>query len=130
MATDRPGAVFNIGSQQGNISNVAGDMTVYGGQHYRAVDRAAFAAEVAALRSALAATSLDPALRVSADRCLHDAERELGRAQPEPDKVARPVERLTRLLKDAGALAGAVEPLSGIASLLGVAGKAILALIL
>src|SRR4029077_9836494 len=37
MSGERPNAIFNIGSQHGNVSNVAGDMTVYGGQHYTAL---------------------------------------------------------------------------------------------
>ena len=37
MTDERPNAIFNIGSQQGNVTNVGGDMTVYGGQHYTAL---------------------------------------------------------------------------------------------
>jgi hypothetical protein len=39
MSGERPNAIFNIRSQHGNISNVGGDMTVYGGQHYAALPR-------------------------------------------------------------------------------------------
>ena len=37
MSGEHPNAIFNIGSQHGNVSNVAGGMTVYGGQHYTAL---------------------------------------------------------------------------------------------
>jgi len=36
MTSEEANVTFNIGSQHGNVSNVAGDMTVYGGQHYTA----------------------------------------------------------------------------------------------
>jgi hypothetical protein len=34
MANEKPNSIFQIGSQQGNINNVAGNQTNYGGQQY------------------------------------------------------------------------------------------------
>jgi len=133
MSDDRPNAVFNIGSQQGNVSNVAGDMTVYGGQHSVVDVTGAIADELASLRRVLAEHDLDQTVRQQADGLMEEADRELKRPEPEADKIAGPIERLTKLLKDSGVLlaAGAalVDPIRGIASLLGVAGRAILHLI-
>lgn len=132
MSDERPNAVFNIGSQQGNISNVGRDMKVYGGQH-SVVAPAEIVHELASLRAALAALDLDPAVRRSAAALLDDAERELDRPEPKAEKAAGPIERLTKLLKDAGAISAAgsalVDPIRSIASLLGGAGRTILRLI-
>lgn len=136
MTDDRPRAVFNIGSQHGNISNVGGDQTVYGGQHYAASPAEMIARDLASIHGVISGMPLDPAVRSQATALLSDASRELG--QPARDGggnegIARPIERLTRLLRDAGALAAAgatlVDPLLRIASWLGPAGQAIAHLI-
>ena len=133
MSGEHPNAIFNIGSQHGNVSNVAGDMTVYGGQHYTALPTDMIGQELRNIQGIISAMNLDPAARKAAAGLLADAERELGKSRHDAKKVARPIERLTRLLKDIGAIAvgGAalINPLTRIASGLGVAGQAILHLI-
>lgn len=133
MNDERPNAIFNIGSQHGNVSNVAGDMNVYGGQQSTVVFADMIGPELASLRRALSEVKLDPDTETSVSKCLTAADQEIGQRQPDPQKVARPLERLVRLLKQAGvlALAGAelIDPLQRIASWLGTAGQGIIQLI-
>jgi hypothetical protein len=72
-------------------------------------------------------------VRQQADGLIEEADRELNRPDPEAGRIAGPIERLTKLLKDSGVMlaAGAtlLDPIRSIASLLGVAGRAILHLI-
>jgi hypothetical protein len=134
MSNERPNAVFNIGSQHGNVSNVAGDMTVYGGQQYMAVPADMIRPELAKLRRALSALDLDPDIEAAALQLLTTTDHELGQRHPDPHKIARPLERMTMLLKNAGVLAAAgaelISPIQHIAAFLGTAGQAIMQLIL
>ena len=134
MTNERPNAIFNIGSQHGNISNVAGDMTVHGGQTYVATAADMILPELAKLRRALSAVDLGPDVRESAREFLTAAGDELGQPHPDARRVARPLERLTSLLKEAGAIAAAgavlIDPLQRIASWLGTSGQGILHLML
>jgi len=129
----RPNAVFNIGSQQGIVSNVAGDMTVYGGQHWNEGSAVAVREELAKLRIAIHALDLDPALKATATRLVEEADGQAHHAQPAPEKIGSPIEKLTRLLKDSGALVAAgaalINPLQGIGTLLGAAGQIIVRMI-
>jgi len=129
-----PNAVFNIGSQQGNVSNVAGNQTIYGGQQAILGVTTEIARQVSSLREALDSVELDPAVKEQADALMDEANRELAQPEPSLPKAARPIEKLTDLLKDAGALTAAgaalVDPIRSIGSLLGAAGGAILSLLL
>ena len=120
-------AVFNIGSQQGNISNVAGDMTVEGGQQYVAASVDAVREELAKLRQVL--IHIDPKFQPLVEDLVTEATEELDQPQVDAPTVARPIERLTRILKDAGTFASAgaalIDPLQRIASWLGVSGRVI-----
>ena len=133
MSGERPNVIFNIGSQHGNVSNVAGDMTVYDGQHYTALPGDMIGRELRNIQGIISAMNLDPAARKAAAGFLADADRELGKSRHDAKKVARPIERLTRLLRDIGAIAAGgvalIDPLTRIASSLGAAGQAILHLI-
>jgi hypothetical protein len=133
MSGERPNAIFNIRSQHGNVSNVAGDMTVYGGQHYTALPAHMIGRELRTIQGIISAMNLDPAARKAAAGFLADADRELSKSRHDAKKVARPIERLTRLLRDIGAIAAGgaalINPLTCIASGLGAAGQAILRLI-
>jgi hypothetical protein len=130
MSDNRPHAEFNIGSQQGNISNVAGDMTVHGGQQYLAAPADVVWEELAKLRLALSEIDIDPGVQRSVEDLMTETTQELNQPHPDTEKVARPIERLTRLLSDAGAVtaagAGLIDPLQRIASWLGASGQAIL----
>ena len=132
MSSRRPEATFNIGSQQGVISNVAGDMTVVGGQQY--VDRADMVRqELLKLREALSTLNLDSGTATRVTRCLADVQDELEQPQPRAEKIGSALERATAFLKEAGAIAVAgaavIDPLQRIASWLGASGQALLRLI-
>src|SRR5262249_30210080 len=109
-------------------------MTVYGGQQYVAVPADMIRPELAKLRRALSALDLDPGVEASARQLLTTADYELGQQRPDPSKIARPLERMTKLLKNAGVLAAAgaelISPIQHIAAFLGTAGQAIMQLIL
>ncbi|GAB4584538.1 hypothetical protein [Nocardia sp. IFM 10818] len=115
---------FNIGSQQGNINNVAGDQTIYGGQHgkFESTGPVEFAVELA-----------DALRRMGLDRAAADAEamqRELARPQPDRESISA---RLTRIAQAVVAVAGAEsavhKPLVALARWLGAAGAPVLALL-
>jgi hypothetical protein len=133
MPGERPNAIFNIGSQHGNVSNVGGDMTVYGGQHYTALPADMIRRELGNIQGIISAMDLDPAARKAIAGLLADADRELGKSRHNAGKVGRPIERLTRLLRDIGAIAAGgaalIDPLLRIASCLGAAGQAIFHLV-
>jgi hypothetical protein len=133
MTENRPNATFNIGSQSGNINNVAGNMTVHGGQHYTGFPAEMIRQELGNLHRIISAMDLDPGAQKAVTALLTDVGRELDQPDRDAKKVARPIERLTALLRDIGALAvsGAtlIDPLQRIASWLGPAGHAILQLI-
>jgi hypothetical protein len=129
MTDNRPNAIFNIGSQHGNVSNVAGDMTVHGGQHYTGFPAESIRQELGNLLRAISAMGLDPAVQKKAAALLADADHELSQGGRDAKKVARPIERLAGLLKSIGAIAfsgtALIDPLQRIASWLGPAGQAI-----
>jgi len=133
MTDNRPNATFNIGSQHGNISNVGGDMTVYGGQRYTALPTDMILQELGNIQRIISSMDLDSAVRKAATAFLTDAGRELGQPDHDAEKVAGPIEGLARLLRRIGAIsaggAALIDPLQRIASWLGVAGEAILHLI-
>lgn len=129
MSDERPNATFNIGRQEGNISNVAGDMTIHGGQQYISASADMARTELGKIRAALSNVDFDPILQGWIGELLADAEAEIQQGRPDAQKVARPIERLTRLIKDAGAMsvAGAalIDPLQRIATWLGASGQTI-----
>jgi len=133
MTRERPNVNFNIGSQHGNVSNVAGDMTAYGGQYYTAVPADMIKQELENIHRIISIMELSPEGRKRAAALLADADRELGQPGCDAEKVARPVKRLAGFLSDIGAIAAAgaalIGPFQAIASWLGPAGQAILHLI-
>jgi hypothetical protein len=133
MSDERPHTEFNIGTQQGNISNVAGDMTVYGGQQFLAGPADEMRAELMKLRQILSTIDIDAKAQRSVEELVTEATEELDRRQATASTVARPIERLTKILKEAGAFASAgaalIDPLQRIASWLGASGRAILDLV-
>ena len=85
------------------------------------------------LQRVITSMDLDPAVRGSMKDLIADADQGLSQAGKDPRTVARPIERLVRLLKDVGAFAmsGAalIDPLQRIAAWLGDAGQGIIHLI-
>jgi hypothetical protein len=125
---------FHIGSQTaGVINNVAGDQRVSGGQHgtVAGLDSARQAAEE--LRRAVLQAPLEEAAARDAADQVSRLEAELGADEPDPSRVAAPLERLTRLLVAAGPLAAAAtslfQPLHSLATWLGTAGQPVLRLL-
>jgi hypothetical protein len=133
MGDDNRNVTFNIGTQEGVNTNVAGDMTVYGGQHYTVSSPEEARRELADIREALAKLELGPDVVEEASALIDEADHELARPEPRPDKVGGPIERLTTLVSQVGGLAAAgaalVEPLQRIGTWLGTAGQGILRLI-
>jgi hypothetical protein len=125
---------FHIGSQTGGIiNNVAGDQRVTGGQHGTAVATEAALRAVHELRDALGTAALDAKTATEARARVEEIDTELRTPQPDRSRVARCLERLTRLLAAAGSLATAgvalVGPLQTLAGWLGTLGEPILQLL-
>jgi hypothetical protein len=128
---DGAGTQFHIGSQQGVITNVGGDQTIIGGQHIEMTLPADdIAQHIESIRAALGAVSLPGAVHSQATEALGQAEAELRTPAPDGERVAGSLERFTQIVKAAGGLAAAglalVNPLQGIAVLLGPVGARIL----
>ncbi|MFD0276991.1 hypothetical protein ACFVHB_24220 [Kitasatospora sp. NPDC127111] len=120
--------VFNIGSQQGGVfNNVAGDQTVYGGQssHFTA-DGQDVRTLVGELRSAVDQAQLPPAVAPEVKAELDSLDAEVARPEPDREVVAGRLNRITHLLKSAGALVaagtGLLGPLSALAGWVGSLG--------
>jgi hypothetical protein len=114
------GGTFNIGSQQaGAIFQSAGDQVVH---HGHGTLHAGVINAVADLRSAVHAANLPAADRERAAASLDAVEEELKREEPDKGRIAAALEWVTGALTTAGALATAIQPLTGLAGWLGAAG--------
>lgn len=128
------GATFNIGSQQGNISNVGRDMHVHGPQTNQAfVAAPEILTELAQVREQVQALDLPEESAREVDVALTEAEGELQQAEPDAGRVSGHIERATEILKRVGGLATAgmalAGPLGKIGALLGPVGRSILRLL-
>lgn len=116
--------VFNIGSQQGIINNVAGDQTIHGGQHGSFTTSHAVQCAVE-LAEALRGLGMNSAA-ADADK----VRRELARPRPDRTDIAS---RLTRIARAVTAIAGAESavhrPLVALAGWLGTMGTPILSML-
>jgi hypothetical protein len=125
---------FSIGSQNaGVINNVAGDQRITGGQHGTQVTLDTARQAVRDLHAGLSATALDGKTAAEARTQVETIDAELEAPQPDRSRVARSVERLTRLLAAARSLATAgaalMGPLRLLAGWLGTLGEPILRLL-
>jgi hypothetical protein len=125
---------FNIGSQNAaNINMVARDQTITGGQHGTLVTSADARQAVQDLRSGLAITQLDKAVAADVQAQVEEINANIQAPHGDPSRVARCLERLTRLLVAAGSLATAgvalIRPLRTLAHWLGQLGEPILRLL-
>jgi hypothetical protein len=125
---------FNIGSQSaGNINNVARDQHITGGQQGILVTPEAARQAVIDLRAGIQITPLDEATSAAAEAEVTEIEAGMREPQPDRSQVARPLERLTRLLLAAGSLTTAstalLQPLHMLAGWLGALGEPILHLL-
>jgi hypothetical protein len=126
---------ISIGQQQaGQVTNVGRDQVVHGGIHgSQSASTQQQLADVELLKQLLDDVALTAADRRSAQEAATELEAELANDDPDPDAAARPLERLTSVLKNAGALAGAgvalIDPIGRIAIALGTAGMHVLRLI-
>ena len=72
---------------------------------------------------------MDSVTTAEASHQLDEVEAELRSRQPDPERVAGQLEKLTRLLVAAGPLAAAAGPLQTLANWLGTFGSAVLRLL-
>jgi hypothetical protein len=117
----------------GIINNVDGQQVVYGGQHGAVVTGEQARRAVRELRDALGGVDLDET--TAAEVRAHVAQIDAAVHAPEPDKrrAGGTLNRLIRLLADAGALATAsatlIGPLQTLAGWIGVHAVAVLSLL-
>lgn len=129
--------VFNIGSQSGGVvNNVAGDQHVSGTQTGVSISVTDARAAAEALRQALDRMDLSALPGQHRGEIVAEADRlavELDAEDPPKVSVADRLTRLTSLLRDAGAFAGAaaslVGPLTTIAAWLGPLGASALSML-
>ncbi|WP_406221391.1 hypothetical protein [Streptomyces canus] len=121
---------FNIGSQQGNINNVAGDQTIHGGQHGQFAMATDPRAMLDLLRSELDRLALPPDVASQVNTEVASLDAELASPSPDRTTMAQRLVQITRLVTAAGAavtaggtLAGA---LSSFAAWLGPIGDSVL----
>jgi hypothetical protein len=125
---------FEIGSQNAaSIQNVGGDLTI-GELHVEAVWSAAeVRQELERLREELARAALPLERRAAAEEAVGAAAAEAGLPVPSRGRIAELLREATTVVDDAGGLAtagaGVVEGLRRTATLLGPAGKTLLALL-
>jgi len=114
------------------INNVDGDQVIYGGQHGTVTGEDARRA-VRDLRDALAGAGLGGATAAEAFARVAEIDAEVHAPEPDKRRAAGPLQRLVKLLADAGSLATAgaalAGPLQTLAGWLGVHGAAILGLL-
>lgn len=125
---------FNIGNQSGGqINNVAGDQYISGGQHAIVISTADARDAAEALSRALSRTALTRRQAAAADTAAVEIEAGMQAEQPDRHRVAAALERLTRLLSAAGALATAgtalLDPIRALAGWLGAMGSSVLHLL-
>lgn len=125
------GGPHRLARPAGHITDVGGDPTIHGGQHIDiGLDRAAMQSELAVLRESLPTLPLDPDAAEQAAAALREAEDEAQKRQPRPERIAGAVERMTRIVKDAGGLAAAgaalADRIARVGTLLGPLGHVIL----
>ncbi|MFF7948428.1 hypothetical protein [Streptomyces griseorubiginosus] len=124
---------FNIGSQQGNINNVAGDQTIHGGQHGQFATATDPRAMLGVLRTELDHLGLPPDVAHQVNTEVESLDAELASPAPDRPTMADRLVRITRLVTAAGAAVTAGGTLAGaltsLAAWLGPIGDSVLRLI-
>ncbi|WP_020133373.1 hypothetical protein [Streptomyces sp. 351MFTsu5.1] len=124
---------FNIGSQQGNINNVAGDQTIHGGQHGQFAATADPRAMLGVLRTELDRLALPPDVARQVNTEVESLDAELASPAPDRPTMADRLVRITRLVTAAGAAVTAGGTLAGaltsLAAWLGPIGDSVLRVI-
>ncbi|MFF7050255.1 hypothetical protein ACFY94_18020 [Streptomyces griseorubiginosus] len=124
---------FNIGSQQGNINNVAGDQTIHGGQHGQFATAMDPRAMLGVLRTELDRLGLPPDVAHQVDTEVESLDAELASPAPDRPTMADRLVRITRLVTAAGAAVTAGGTLAGaltsLAAWLGPIGDSVLRVI-
>jgi hypothetical protein len=117
----------------GVINNIDGNQVVYGGQHGTAISSADARRAVHDLRDALGRAALDDATAAEARARVAEIDAEVHALEPDKERAVGPLQRLVKLLTDAGSLATAgaalIGPLQTLAGWLGAHGAAIIGLL-
>ncbi|WP_030313224.1 hypothetical protein [Streptomyces sp. NRRL B-3229] len=124
---------FHIGSQQGNINNVAGDQTIHGGQHGQFATATDPRAMLGVLRTELDRLALPPDVARQVNTEVESLDAELASPAPDRPTMADRLVRITRLVTAAGAAVTAGGTLAGaltsLAAWLGPIGDSVLRVI-
>lgn len=128
---------FNIGSQTGGvINNVAGNQYMSGTQSGVAISLSEAQTAAQALRGALAAADLSALTHAERTQLSADADAvvaDVSEPDPPREAIRDHLSRITRVLRDAGALTGAaaalIGPLTALAQWLGPLGGSLFAML-
>ncbi|MFI9759721.1 hypothetical protein ACIHFB_17455 [Streptomyces sp. NPDC051963] len=107
---------FNIGSQQGNINNVAGNQTIHGGQHGDFTAVTDPQALLGPLRAELDRLGLPLHVASQVNGEVASLGAELGSPSPDRPTVAQRLVQIVRLVTTAGAVVTAGGALAGVLS--------------
>lgn len=103
---------IHIGSQEGGVvNNVEGNLTIHGGQHGTLVSAGDAQQAVRQLREAIAVAPLDEARRRGLVSDLNTLEEQVGAPEPDRERAAGALERVTSFLATAGRLGSAATVL-------------------
>lgn len=105
---------FNIVNQTaGVVNNVAGNQQIYGDQRGEAISTNAVFEAVQQLRQAAETAGLDAGTAAAVSAGLDKIEAEVQADEPDRSRVGTALEKVTRLLTSAGAVAAAGKALIG-----------------
>lgn len=117
---------FNINNQTGGVvNNVEGNQYIRGDQHGHMVQSGAVRGAVEELERGLTSIGLTDSQLAAISVHLKKLDEEVGRAHPEPVKVADPLKRITEIASAAGALASVAGPIQSLVTWLGPLGQPI-----
>jgi hypothetical protein len=124
---------FNIGSQYGSISNVAGDQTVYGGQHTTIGATPEVLGAIQQIYAQLDRLPVSTADRTNAKAELEGLDRQVAAGQVTQEHVSQRLTRVLTGVRNAGAVLTAASDLgraiTTVAKWLGPIGASLLALL-
>lgn len=117
---------FNINNQTGGVvNNVEGNQYIRGDQHGQMLQFGDARKAVQELETGSRLLGLKEADYSSMSTHLKEIKAEISRINPEPEKVARPLEKIAEIASAAGALAGLAGPIQNLITWLGPLGQPI-----
>lgn len=117
---------FNINNQTGGVvNNVEGNQYIRGDQRGQMVQLGAVREAFQELEHGVTSIGLDDNKLAAISVYLKEINAEISRGHPEPEKVADPLTKITKIASAAGALASLAGPIQNLMAWLGPLGQPI-----